>query len=68
MSKVVIACLFGAFGADHVGADRCIDRMGYNYYGQCEVPSQNEDFVAIAASGHHSLGLKLGGSIGVGRQ
>ena len=31
---------------------------GYNYYGQCNVPSPNTGFTAIAAGGDHSLGLK----------
>ena len=31
---------------------------GDNGYGQCDVPSPNENFVAIDASYHHSLGLK----------
>ena len=37
--------------------------MGYNNYGQCNVPSPNTGFVAVAAGGYHSLGLKEDGSI-----
>jgi hypothetical protein len=36
---------------------------GYNGYGQCNVPSPNTGFVAIALGGCHSLGLKSDGSI-----
>jgi hypothetical protein len=36
---------------------------GMNDYGQCNVPSPNESFVAVAAGGYHSLGLKVDGSI-----
>ena len=31
---------------------------GDNYHGQCNVPSPNADFTAIAAGYEHSLGLK----------
>jgi hypothetical protein len=31
---------------------------GSNYYGQCNVPAPNTDFVAVAGGGDHSLGLK----------
>jgi hypothetical protein len=34
-----------------------------NYYGQCNIPSPNRDFVAVATSPYHSLGLKANGSI-----
>jgi len=33
------------------------------YTGQCDVPSPNTGFIAIAAGGEHSLGLKQDGSI-----
>ncbi|HPS02377.1 MAG TPA: InlB B-repeat-containing protein, partial [Candidatus Sumerlaeota bacterium] len=36
---------------------------GYNVYGQCDVPSPNSDFVAVAGGANHSLGLKRNGSI-----
>jgi hypothetical protein len=36
---------------------------GYNDAGQCNVPSPNSGFVAIAAGQSHSLGLKSDGSI-----
>ena len=36
---------------------------GNNSYGQCNIPSPNSDFIAIAAGGYHSLGLKQDGSI-----
>ena len=35
----------------------------YNTYGECNVPDPNTNFVAIAAGGEHSLGLKDDGSI-----
>jgi alpha-tubulin suppressor-like RCC1 family protein len=36
---------------------------GRNYYGQCNVPSPNSGFIAVAGGYWHSLGLKLNGSI-----
>jgi hypothetical protein len=36
---------------------------GYNSYGQCNVPSPNTGFVAIAAGVYHSLGVRADGSI-----
>ena len=36
---------------------------GYNTYGQTNVPAPNTGFVAVAAGGNHSLGLKADGSI-----
>jgi hypothetical protein len=44
-------------------SDGSIVAWGYNWYGQCNVPSPNTDFVAIAAGGYHSLGLKSDGTI-----
>ena len=36
---------------------------GSNGSGQCNVPSPNKDFVAVAGSASHSLGLKVNGKI-----
>jgi hypothetical protein len=36
---------------------------GENYYGQCNVPVPNADFVAVTAGVYHSLGLKSEGAI-----
>ena len=36
---------------------------GDNWAGQCNVPPPNTNFVAVAAGGSHSLGLKADGSI-----
>jgi len=36
---------------------------GYNSNHQCDVPTPNTDFVAVAAGMRHSLGLKADGSI-----
>jgi hypothetical protein len=36
---------------------------GHNDYGQCNVPSPNTGFVAVAGGYEHSLGLKADGSI-----
>lgn len=51
-------------------ADICVTRepgaiasWGSNAYGQCDVPSPDRDFVALAAGGFHCLGLKAGGAI-----
>jgi hypothetical protein len=38
--------------------DGSIAAWGHNYYGQCNVPSPNTDFVAVAAGCWHNLGLK----------
>jgi len=35
----------------------------YVYIGQCDIPSPNSGFIAIAAGGYYSLGLKQDGSI-----
>jgi hypothetical protein len=46
-----------------VGQDAgAIVAWGSNYYGQCNVPAPNSGFVAVAAGGNHSLGLKANGS------
>ncbi len=39
-------------------ADGSIVAWGLNNYGQCNVPAPNTGFVAVAASGHHNLGLR----------
>ena len=36
---------------------------GDNYDGQCNIPSPNSGFIAVAAGGYHSLELKQDGSI-----
>jgi beta-lactamase superfamily II metal-dependent hydrolase len=38
--------------------DGAIIAWGFNTYGECDVPEPNAGFVAIAAAGHHNLGLK----------
>ena len=40
-------------------ADGSIVTWGHNYSGQCNVPSPNTGFVALAGGGGHSLGLKV---------
>ncbi len=40
-----------------------IAAWGENSNGQCTVPSPNADFIAVAAGGLHSLGIKADGSI-----
>jgi alpha-tubulin suppressor-like RCC1 family protein len=45
-------------------SDGSIAAWGWNTYGQCSIPSPNNDFVAVAAGvGSHSLGLKSNGTI-----
>ena len=61
----IIACvtsLLALLPARAVLAQRVI-AWGYNDYGQCNVPSPNTAFVAVAAGYGHSLGLKSDGSI-----
>ena len=41
-----------------VRSDGSIVAWGRNDYGQCDVPSPNQDFVAVAGGWPHSLGLK----------
>jgi hypothetical protein len=55
----------GAGGSHGLGlkADGSIVAWGDNYYGQCNVPTPNNDFVAVSAGDVHSLGLKQDGSI-----
>ena len=36
---------------------------GFNFNGQCDIPEPNSSFIAVAAGGHHNLGLKEDGSI-----
>jgi len=52
--------------SEEVSADLfncCILAWGEDYYGQCDVPPPNEDFVAMAGGWEHSLGLREDGSI-----
>ncbi|MCK4341553.1 MAG: hypothetical protein KAY37_07520, partial [Phycisphaerae bacterium] len=65
--KLVCGCVVAGFlapatawGQDGHGS---IVAWGYNYDGQCDVPTPNTDFVALAGGGDHSLGLKSDGSI-----
>ena len=53
-------------GSDHglgLKSDGTIVAWGINDFGQCEVPTPNEDFIAVAAGQWHSLGLKTDGTI-----
>jgi hypothetical protein len=54
----------GGFHSLGLRQDGSIVAWGYNYEGQCNIPSPNSGFIAIAA-GYllHSLGLKQDGSI-----
>jgi hypothetical protein len=44
-------------------ANGTIRGWGWNHTGQCNVPSPNSGFIAIAAGFYHSLGLKSNGTI-----
>ena len=53
-------------GAAHnlgLKADGTIVPWGWNEYGQCDVPTPNGNFTAVAAGEDHSLGLKSNGSL-----
>ena len=61
LATMVLGGLAGApADAQDSGA---VAAFGYNYYGQCNIPSPNHGFVAVAGGGLHSLGLKSDGSI-----
>jgi hypothetical protein len=49
--------------ANELKASGSIIAWGDNAYGQCNIPSPNTGFIAIAAGSSHSLGLKTDGSI-----
>ncbi len=49
-----------AHGQDAPGS---IVAWGDNDYAQCDVPAPNGDFIAVAAGGYHSVGLKADGSV-----
>ena len=51
------------FGVTGGCAYTTIVAWGNNGYGQCNVPAPNSGFVAVAAGGYHSLGLKSDGTI-----
>jgi alpha-tubulin suppressor-like RCC1 family protein len=54
---IAIFCTLPAF------ADGSIVGWGWNDFGECNIPSPNSGFIAIAAGWFHSLGLKQDGSI-----
>jgi len=62
--KAIFAELARAYGETGGGhslggrSDGTIVTWGWNIYGQCDIPAPNADFVAVAAGGNHSLGLK----------
>lgn len=43
--------------------DGSVAAWGDNYFGQCDVPAPNTNFIAIAAGAWYSLGLKEDGSV-----
>jgi len=43
--------------------DGNIIAWGWNFYGQCNVPEPNSDFIAICSDWNHNLGLKIDKSI-----
>jgi len=46
-----------------VKLDGTVVAWGDSFYGQCDVPLPNSDFVAVAGGRYHSLGLKSDGTI-----
>jgi alpha-tubulin suppressor-like RCC1 family protein len=44
-------------------ADGSVAAWGQNDRGQCDVPSPNEGFIAVAAGDYHSLAVREDGSI-----
>ena len=61
MAEQADASLAGAAGTLHslgLKANGSIAAWGDNEYGQCDVPSPNTDFVALAAAGYRSRGIR----------
>ena len=52
-------------GSSYMGlkSDGSITAWGQNYYGECDIPTPNDDFVAVSMSHYHSMGLKIDGSV-----
>ncbi len=48
----------GGFHSLGLKADGSIVCWGRNNYGQCNIPSPNQDFLAIAGGSCHSIGLQ----------
>ena len=61
-SWLVVAVLV-VWAAQAQGENGSIVAWGDNWYGECDVPAPNVDFVAISAGDWHNLGLKSDGSI-----
>ena len=53
-----IVCIFIAQSATAAEQTGRIVGWGRNDWGQCNIPSPNADFIAVAAGINHSLGLK----------
>ncbi|MCX7000933.1 MAG: hypothetical protein NT106_11680, partial [Candidatus Sumerlaeota bacterium] len=58
-----MAAMLGNGGAAWAAQSGSIVAWGWNDDGQCNVPSPNSGFVAVAAGAWHNLGLKGDGSI-----
>ncbi len=55
---VAMTALVTGCSAPAAAQDGSIVAWGNNELGQCDVPEPNEDFIAVAGGGYHSLGLK----------
>ncbi|MCX6999059.1 MAG: RCC1 domain-containing protein, partial [Candidatus Sumerlaeota bacterium] len=57
IATMAIAAMLLNCGATWAAKSGSIVAWGDNTYGQCDVPTTNSDFVAIAAGYSHSLGI-----------
>jgi alpha-tubulin suppressor-like RCC1 family protein len=63
IGSLVIALLGLGAGQVRGETDGSIVAWGHNNLGQCDAPSPNAGFVAVAARGNHNVGLRANGMI-----
>jgi len=59
----LVAVTAGGWHSLGLKSDGTIVALGWNEFGQCDVPAPNADFEAVAGGWDHSLGLKSDGTI-----
>jgi len=63
LSVIILGCSTSPTGPEDGDSRGVVAAWGWNEVGQCDVPSPNYGFVAIAGSAGVSLGLREDGSI-----